>query len=182
MKQLKDFIAVVKNGVPDNICDMVISEYDNSDEWKYSTVGVENVPNLEIRNVQSIFISQYTSSYRKFLNDKLFECARQSVEKYYNCDPRLYVREYSGFELLRYEPGGFYKEHIDESTILKRTISCSLSLNSGFEGGEWSFFDGEYELKTEKGDVVLFPSNFCFPHKIKPIISGKRYSVITWWT
>jgi hypothetical protein len=27
----------------------------------------------------------------------------------------------------------------------------------------------------------MFPSNFMYPHAIKPVLSGTRYSIITWF-
>ena len=61
-----------------------------------------------------------------------------------------------------------------------RTLSCSLALNDGYEGGELAFFDGELKYKLKKGDMMIFPSSFTYPHQVLPVISGTRYSIITW--
>lgn len=47
--------------------------------------------------------------------------------------------------------------------------------------GEFAFFDREIIIKGSKGSIVMFPSNFMFPHEIMPVISGIRYSIITWY-
>ena len=39
----------------------------------------------------------------------------------------------------------------------------------------------EYTPNLNKGDVIIFPSNFMYPHTVKPITSGKRYVVVTWF-
>ena len=36
------------------------------------------------------------------------------------------------------------------------------------------------ELKT--GDLVMFPSNFMYPHSVQPILSGTRYSIVCWFS
>ena len=46
------------------------------------------------------------------------------------------------------------------------------------------FFDQKYNevksLKLVKGSIVFFPSNFMYPHTIKPITKGQRYSIVSW--
>jgi len=51
-------------------------------------------------------------------------------------------------------------------------------LNDDYEGGELMFHDKEYETKT--GDVVIFPSNFLYPHMVNPVTKGTRYSFVSW--
>ena len=36
------------------------------------------------------------------------------------------------------------------------------------------------KLDFKKGDVLIFPSNFLFPHEVKPVKKGTRYSAISW--
>ena len=33
---------------------------------------------------------------------------------------------------------------------------------------------------TKKGDLLVFPSSFTYPHEVLPVKSGTRYSIITW--
>ena len=35
-------------------------------------------------------------------------------------------------------------------------------------------------IEFKKGDLILFPSNFLFPHRIDPVKKGTRYSYISW--
>lgn len=51
-------------------------------------------------------------------------------------------------------------------------------LNDDFTGGE--FIIGEKNLNLTSGDVVVFPSNFMFPHKVNTINNGERYSFVSW--
>jgi predicted 2-oxoglutarate/Fe(II)-dependent dioxygenase YbiX len=60
-------------------------------------------------------------------------------------------------------------------------VSCSFALNDNYEGGEFSFFDGQIKIKLPKGAALLFPSNFMYPHQILPVTNGTRYSIITWF-
>ncbi len=52
-------------------------------------------------------------------------------------------------------------------------------LNNNYEGGEFIMFENE-EIKLNKGDILIFPSLFLYPHKVEPVKKGIRYSFISW--
>ena len=52
-------------------------------------------------------------------------------------------------------------------------------LNDDFKGGEFVLFDNEI-IPFEQGDLLIFPSNFMYPHKVEPVTKGTRYSFISW--
>lgn len=52
-------------------------------------------------------------------------------------------------------------------------------LNDDYEGGEFIMWkDTTIELKT--GDFLIFPSNFLYPHEVKEVTSGERYTMVSW--
>ena len=55
-----------------------------------------------------------------------------------------------------------------------------MILNDNYDGGDFVFFDEQYLVKKKKGSVIMFPSNFCFPHAVTPVTNGDRHSIITW--
>ena len=52
-------------------------------------------------------------------------------------------------------------------------------LNNDYEGGEFVFW-GDYKVEIKKGSVLAFPSIYLFPHEVKPVTKGVRYSWISW--
>ena len=52
-------------------------------------------------------------------------------------------------------------------------------LNDDFKGGEFVLFDNEI-IPLEQGDLLIFPSNFMYPHKVEPVTKGTRHSYISW--
>ena len=52
-------------------------------------------------------------------------------------------------------------------------------LNDDFEGGELIMFEDK-KIDTKKGDLLIFPSNFMYPHEIMPVTKGVRYSYVSW--
>jgi predicted 2-oxoglutarate/Fe(II)-dependent dioxygenase YbiX len=59
------------------------------------------------------------------------------------------------------------------------TLSIIGSLNSDYSGGEIVMFEDEI-INLNAGDVMIFPSNFLYPHKINPVTTGVRYSFVSW--
>ena len=53
------------------------------------------------------------------------------------------------------------------------------TLNDDYEGGEFVFW-GDYKVEIKKGSVLAFPSIYLFPHEVKPVTKGVRYSWISW--
>ena len=36
------------------------------------------------------------------------------------------------------------------------------------------------KIKLMRGDILLFPSNFMYPHEVKEITKGVRFSFVSW--
>ena len=182
--KIEDYIIVAKNVVPLDLCDALLLEYKNSDEWSQAEVSAGL--KLSVRNVKGIAISEpyvieKNELSRKKLDSELFLCAAKAIENYASKFTSIKIKEDTGYELLQYEKGQFYTQHTDYSKGKNREISCSFALNDDYEGGEWGFFDRKIVMRIPKGSVLMFPSNFMYPHEIMPVTKGTRYSVITWF-
>jgi hypothetical protein len=183
--KLEDFIVTFDDIVPIDLCDKIIFEYENSSDWNKTSVGGNNY-NPEIRSCETINISaediiNKNIDIRKSIDEALFKCAHECLLKYKNMFPHVVADSDTGYELLRYETGQHYSQHTDSFRLQQRSVSCSLLLNDDYEGGEFAFFDREILIKGAKGSAIMFPSNFMYPHEILKVISGTRYSIITWY-
>jgi predicted 2-oxoglutarate/Fe(II)-dependent dioxygenase YbiX len=181
-----DYIIVIKNALSNEICDEILNEFINSDEWANTVVGNKGELNKNIRNCQTIGISyphviQTNKDIRHKLDNAIFDGASKCIKEYNTKFSYCKIEEDSGYELLKYPEGCFYTEHTDSFKARPRAVSCSFILNDDFEGGEFAFFNRKLKYKLEKGDVIMFPSNFMYPHEVMPVTKGTRYSIITWF-
>ena len=182
---IRDYIVVFENVVDHGICDAIIKEFSNEEEWIKTVVG-HGVINDKIRSAETIVISyphiiEKNLEIRKKIDNDIFNSAGLAIKKYNEKFSLAEIEEDSGYELLRYKEGQFYTQHTDSFKARPRAVSCSFALNDDYEGGEWGFFNREMVIKVPKGSAVLFPSNFMYPHEIMPVVKGTRYSVITWF-
>lgn len=181
---LRDYIVVFENIVPSQLCDEVLEEYNNDKNWINTTTG--GGLNREIRrcdavNMTDSFIINQNKEKRKNIDEQLFICAGNAIKKYNDKFKEAKIQGDSGYTILRYQEGEFYRQHTDHFLQAPRIVSCSFALNNGYEGGEFAFFDRELIYKPPKGSALMFPSNFMYPHEIMPITRGVRYSIITWF-
>lgn len=178
---LFDFIKTYDDVFDESECNLIISEYLNSDEWERSRIGDGEV-NQQIRNCFSIDITNSIgeSEIRKKIDSLIYDKVSELGRDYKNIFPTLRIEKDSGYNLLKYDVGGLYTTHTDNYTSSPRTISISITLNDDYEGGELSFFYGEKVIQSKRGSVTMFPSNFMYPHEIKTIKNGTRYAIVTW--
>jgi PKHD-type hydroxylase len=86
-----------------------------------------------------------------------------------------------------YEKDGHYNWHSDYGTAedpnFTRKLSASLLVSdpSEYEGGDLELIDyhGNFvKAPKEKGSIIVFDSRI--PHRVTPVISGRRVSLVTW--
>ncbi len=58
-------------------------------------------------------------------------------------------------------------------------LTSLLFLNDDYEGGEFVLC-GDKHIEKIQGSAIVFPSNFMYPHEVKEVTEGKRFSVMTW--
>ena len=59
------------------------------------------------------------------------------------------------------------------------TLSILGAINDDYEGGELVFWESE-KIALKAGQIMIFPSNFMYPHKVLPVTKGTRYSYVSW--
>lgn len=98
---------------------------------------------------------------------------------------RAIVQVGSGYNLLRYREGGYFREHVDVTrdhpVLGHRRLSAVYFCNGDFEGGELVFPRQDLVIKPEQGMMVMFPSNFTHPHESTTITRGTKYAIVSWY-
>jgi len=158
--------------------------------WKHSGQilpnGSESYKDA-FRTSRSFIVSashpDYGPCLRRF-EEALFKVFHTGVTAYKNHNQFLTVTHDSGFEMLRYQEGQRFGIHTD--AILGRQegfrqLSAVVYLNDGYEGGETYFPRQQIRFKAQAGDLILFPSTFCYPHESLPVTNGVKYAIVTWF-
>jgi predicted 2-oxoglutarate/Fe(II)-dependent dioxygenase YbiX len=177
--QLQDFIQVYSNLMPHRLCDAILNEYSDECDWEDAQVGFGTV-DKEVRNCKCVDLSSPNSIPRQQIEYAVSDVFTDIISTVQSDHSTLYISQDTGYDLLRYDVGDYYRQHVDHFEEHARSVSCSICLNDEYDGGEFAFFDSEVLYKLNKGDVLVFPSNHLFPHEIKPVTKGTRYSIVSW--
>lgn len=184
MKNINDYIVTFGGVMTDALCDAILAEYKNSEDWipAITAAGKSDAQRqCETIGISFNSIIEKNPKVRAKLDKYIFASAGLAIKKYKEKFPLAEIQEDSGYDLLRYTEGQFYTTHTDSFKDRPRAVSCSFVLNNDYKGGEFAFFDRELIYKLKKGDALIFPSNFMYPHEIMPVTSGTRYSIVTWF-
>jgi len=119
-----------------------------------------------------------------FIQKALDEYQYKTINEEQNIGKNI-IQQYEFIRYNKYEVGTRMRKHIDHIKSIfsgdKRGIpilSILGFLNDDYKGGE--FYLKDNHIKTKTGDILIFPSNFMFPHEVKLIKKGIRYSFVTW--
>ena len=89
-------------------------------------------------------------------------------------------------QYTEYPSGGFYNWHMDsdvnfahEPTVRKISMTCLLSHESEFEGGELQIERDENKVKLVQGQAIFFAS--FIRHRVAPVTRGVRKSLVMWF-
>jgi predicted 2-oxoglutarate/Fe(II)-dependent dioxygenase YbiX len=89
-------------------------------------------------------------------------------------------------QFTEYPKGGFYDWHMDsdvnmahEPPIRKISMTCLLSHESQFEGGDLEITAPGKFAKLKQGHAVMFAS--FLNHRVAPVTRGVRQSLVMWF-
>jgi Rps23 Pro-64 3,4-dihydroxylase Tpa1-like proline 4-hydroxylase len=160
-------------------CDKIISSHLNT-VWENSDVYNERGERISLSDHRRCYLVLVQKKEVDDLIYKAFSSALTEYKKQYSLQP--IVERDTGYTLLKYNKGDFYKLHVDGAAYTSsRKISGLLYLNDDYDGGELFFPRQNYKYKPKTGSVLMFPSIYTHPHESLEILNGTKYAVVTWF-
>jgi PKHD-type hydroxylase len=111
------------------------------------------------------------------------EIMKQTNGNYFGFDG-MTLTEYAQY--TEYPEGGFYDWHVDndvnfkhEPPVRKISMTCLLSHESEFEGGDLELIKEGKIAKLKQGQIIFFAS--FIRHRVAPVIKGVRKSLVMWF-
>ena len=189
--KLFDLIHVERGVIPTDLCDDVVKDVQTR-SWK-SHAWYSNITDTRDSNETKEFGIQFSTIE---LQEKLTSFVIESGKKYNNkyayqhpsCVERTgrFIFNFNSIRFNRYEPGQIMRQHHDHIHDIFDgqnkgipVLSFILNFNDDYEGADLFFWE-DTVIKLGKGDIVMFPSCFLFPHGVTEATKGKRYSAVTW--
>ena len=89
-------------------------------------------------------------------------------------------------QYTEYPEGGFYDWHVDndvncqhEPPVRKISMTCLLSSENEFEGGDLELIKPGQAIKLKQGQAAFFAS--FIRHRVAPVTKGVRRSLVMWF-
>ena len=185
MKTIEDYIYV-KNYIPTEVCEELIDEC-NKKEWKKHTWNNYAAGTHNSEPTKELDVMPCTQEQQ----DKITPYLLKALEDYQikvsvpGEKTQSFLTKFSPIRFNKYEVGTLMREHYDHIHSLfdgkmkgVPIVSIVANLNESYEGAE--FYCRGKEIKLKTGDILLFPSNFMYPHEVKETTKGTRYSFVSW--
>jgi hypothetical protein len=181
MVELNDFIHVYDDAIETNVCQYLVSFFENSPELQ-EKIENERKPNFtQINLTENCKITEDLNTIHNYFIHKTFEYKN----KYYEFTNKNVFPESHAFEqfrIKRYLPDSneAFDTHVDVSDheTSRRFLSFMWYLNDVEVGGETQFKD--LIITPKMGKLVVFPPLWLFPHKGLEPISNPKYIISTY--
>jgi prolyl 4-hydroxylase len=181
MVELNDLIHVYENALESNICDFLISLFDQTSD-KHERCENEGKPNFTQFNLtENRELTEEVNRVHNHIIKNIFTYR----DKYYEfVDARVFPKDHTleHFRIKKYKSGGEdrFDTHVDvlDYPSARRFLSFMWYLNDVESGGETVFKD--LTVQPKRGTLLIFPPLWMFPHKGTSPMSGSKYIMSTY--
>lgn len=185
---LKDCIHIEKGIIPSDICEFLIDKIEKKEWQPHTWYDVRN-NSFNSEETMELDVQSSTDDLNNLLVPYIIQAGAAYNNKFAKLDnPKTMqiMNKFSKVRFNRYGKDQIMREHFDHIRSLFDgnekgipVLSFILNLNGDYEGGELTFWS-DYPVKLGQGDILMFPSAFLYPHGVKEVTKGKRYSGVCW--
>ena len=164
--KFSDFIYIERDALPKSFCNNVIEKFEQDDRKRQGQVG--SGVHLEIKRSSDLSITELEDW--KSYDQAFFRCLNNGLKKYVRFLPEEYtihkalseIKNDTGYQIQRTQPGDYYIWHHDQSAT--RLVTFIWYLNDIKDGGYTEFIDGT-RIQPEAGKLIIFPATWDFLHR-----------------
>ena len=127
---IQDFVRIYDNIYSEELCDEIIKEYADT-EYIPAAIGDKISPHLRHVDEISLSLPNSNNSYtRQILLTQLRNGIQNVISQYRETFKYFYVQNDTGFQLLKYQTGHYYKQHVDifEPVVDQNIINAILDM------------------------------------------------------
>ena len=179
---MRKWIGYFEDIISNDLCDKIIDYSNNKKPLQPSTYSTSS--GKSNRSKERVKMDDGWFRKGEKFYDNIKHSFMSALKLYREIHSDCVCQRHTDFRLNKYSEGGFMSRHIDNihhshgQTYGYPQLTALLMLNDDYEGGNFLIAENEYQ--TAKGSAIVFPSNFMFPHAVKKVEKGTRYSIVTW--
>jgi predicted 2-oxoglutarate/Fe(II)-dependent dioxygenase YbiX len=184
--KLTDYVGIYPNHFSDDLCKSACASLDKTAWQKHYYYNHKTRKNTTFEDDLSVTSDEIPE--RAEIDRRIWE----AIEQYIIKDLKDFEEWFDGWNghtiarFNRYDEKTLMRIHCDHIHAMfdgeRRGVPILTVLgilNDNYTGGEFVMF-GDQQINLPAGSVIVFPSNFMFPHEVKPVKKGVRYSCVSW--
>lgn len=185
-QKLTDYVKVYNGFLNEDICRQT-TQVLASAEWTKHTF-YDAINNRYHSYDHELAVSHAEIPQKQALNQRVWD----AIHRYITVDFKDFAPWFSawqGFSSVRfnrYDPDTRMKLHCDHIHSLfdgqrkgVPVLTVLGALNNEYKGGEFVLF-GDQVVPMPAGTIIVFPSTFMYPHEVRMVTEGIRYSFVSW--
>lgn len=180
MKNLGDYIVIVDDAIPADLCEALIKTYDSHQD--------KVIWDTEVYSFSEVNVTEAAAF--KEQEEILRSITHKVHDSYVEYTSASFMSSQHGYEqhrMNKYEANDkdIFDWHTDvrDYQSARRYLAMFYYLNDVAEGGETLFDlggEGYHGVKPKQGRVVCFPPMFMYPYKGCKPVSGPKYIISTY--
>ena len=191
---IKHYIKVFNNKFfSKKECKLIINSLDptNSTPSMFYHEGTQKAQEMGNDPYLTFLRENKRESVGNLIKDKWFKILEEYIINWLNKKEKMgWYERWNGYsfpKFMEYRKGTYMTHHCDHITTCFKddgqprgipTLSIITALNDNYSGGE-ILMCRKYKYKLKTGETMVFPSTFLYPHEIKKITKGTRYSAVS---
>ena len=192
---IKDYIQVFDNKFfSEKECQLIIKSLDLSKSKIHQFYSVRNNDKITMGNDPNVCLlkDKEMKSIGNLVKNQWFKIITEYILNWLNKKEKItWYDGWNGYtfpKFMEYGKGTSMNTHCDHIQNIFAangqargipTLSIITALNNSYSGGEIIMCE-KYKYRLNTGETLIFPSNFLYPHSIKKITKGTRYSMVSW--
>jgi len=189
--KLDECIFIAEKIIPADLCDSIVQDIETR-EWEPHTWYSNLSDTYNSEETMELDVQRASPQLHKALSNFIVEAGRQYNHNYQfpfadqPNRPGQFISQFSAIRFNRYAPGQIMRQHHDHIHSIfdgkvkgVPVLSFIMNFNDDYEGADLFFWE-DTVVPLGKGDIIMFPSNWLFPHGVTEAKKGKRYSGVCW--
>ena len=189
--KLDECIFVAEKIIPADLCDAIVKDIETR-PWEPHTWYNEVTDSHSSKQTMELDVQNTTPELQRVLANFVVEAGKIYNKNYsypYADQPDRsgqFMSQFSPVRFNRYKPGQIMRQHHDHIHSLfdgkikgVPVLSFIMNFNDDYEGADLFFWENHI-VPLGRGDIIMFPSLFLFPHGVTEAKKGKRYSAVSW--
>ena len=191
----KNYIKVFSNKFfSKQQCQLIVNSLDISKKTTHTFYNVKTNTQEDMgKDPQLSFLKdEKIKPIGNLIRDQWFKIITEYILEWLNKKEKInWYKGWNGFtfpKFIEYNEGTLMTNHCDHIQEIFSdngqprgipTLSIITALNDNYSGGAIIMCE-KYKYRLKTGETIVFTSNFLYPHFVKKITKGTRFSMVSW--